>query len=233
MTDTTVSTFEQFHHWVHQNYPQPGALFRGHTDQTYLLTPSVGRYLPKFIAQGRNKQDLLDHERFALEVFEKEAAAYIPRRMIDPWERLALAQHHALPTRLLDWSHNPLVALFFAVREDRDVDGAVFGLTAGVLLDVMDTGELEKDPLTLLENRQQVAPRITPRIAAQESVFTVHADPTVPLMATELSRVIIPASSKVSMRMTLLRYGISAKTLFPGLAGLAVSTRFLKFGGSA
>lgn len=72
----------------------------------------------------------------------------------------------------------------------------------------MDTGELEKDPLTLLENRQQVAPRITPRIAAQESVFTVHADPTVPLMAPELSRVIIPASSKVSMRMTLLRYGI-------------------------
>ena len=159
MPDKILSTFDQFHAWIHTLYPQPGALFRGHTDQCYELMPLVGRFLPKFLAAGRTKQDLLDSERFALDVFEKEAHAYIPYTPLNPWDRLALAQHHGLPTRLLDWSHNPLVALYFAVKEDRDVDGAVYGLTAGVLLDVMDTGELTKDPLTLGDDRQLIAHR--------------------------------------------------------------------------
>ena len=51
------------------------------------------------------------------------------------WEWLTVAQHHGLPTRLLDWTHNPMIAAHFVTDrpEDLGTDGAIWCVEPGEL----------------------------------------------------------------------------------------------------
>lgn len=232
MVEIRIDSFEQYHREAVFQFSL-GALYRGVSKVGYELIPSVGRYLPDFVKNGKDKSKLLDHERFALEIFEKDSARFLPSLVSDPWELIVLAQHHGLPTRLLDWSHNPLVALFFAVQSNDESDAAVYALEAGVVLDVMDTKELGKHPLELQDTRQFVPNSSSPRVFAQSSVFTVHSEPTEPWTVSGMKKFIIPKELKMQLRGVLYKYGISSKKLFPGLDGVGSTIRYLKFGGKA
>lgn len=87
----------------------PEWLFRGHSDSTWKLRPKIGR------------EDVLGtpweaaSEIGLLEEFKRRARQFESGVDFDDWDWLALAQHFGLPTRLLDWTQNPLVAAYFAV----------------------------------------------------------------------------------------------------------------------
>ena len=112
---------------------------------------------------------------------------------------LLLMRHHGTPTRLLDWSENFLVALYFAVRDYREETGIVWAMRAAGLnlsgcdkhkvLDERDYivqtlvaeaagGQLkleQKQKLELLNYPPAFKPTIHyPRMRAQYGAFTIH-----------------------------------------------------------
>lgn len=227
--DHRINDFEGYHALV-QTGRDRGVLYRGVSNRdAHLLLPSVGRYLGRFLQHGLSARQFFQSERDAVRLFMIEGTAHLGRHPTVPLEWLALAQHHGVPTRLLDWSLNPLVALFFAVDENPDADGAVYSFHTANWIPVEQQAEV--DPFAV-ENVKVYAPaHILPRIRSQSGVFSIQPDPTTPFDVEGLQRISIPASLKREFRAALALYGVSRKTVFPDLDGLACWIREQKFGG--
>jgi hypothetical protein len=86
----------------HPDQVHPATVFRGLSRSSYRNVHSLARLQERFP----------EMERHLLRSFRKYAHQASPGQSV--WDWLSLAQHHGLPTRLLDWTYSPLVALHFA-----------------------------------------------------------------------------------------------------------------------
>ena len=93
--------------------------FRGHTSVDWKLTPRL--YRPEY--RGAQEEEIRQE-------FQTRAQQLMHGPLpTTKWDWYFLMQHYGAPTRLLDWTDNPLVALYFAVADnDMETDAAVWML---------------------------------------------------------------------------------------------------------
>lgn len=207
--DASIVTVDQYLKYAEQPL---SFLFRGVTDiDKHMLIPSVARDWTEgtFPLLGLEKQILSEFKRRALPWLSQ----FHPR---NEWEWLMLAQHHGVPTRLLDWTTNPLVGLFFACRGHWDADGAVYMLPKLPQLEA----DVVQDPFYVDMDYYIRPPHISPRVAAQSAFFTVSKEPKRSLVQVRTQRIVVRADAKRDLLGQIARYGISEAALFPDLDGL-------------
>lgn len=222
MPETRLTSFEDLYA-LSQRYR--AWVFRGVPDAAFQLVPKIGRQQQALTAPKRKL-----NERRLFSNFVREAGQFLTTKPASAWEWLALAQHHGLPTRMLDWTENPLVAAYFACAQLEYQDGAIYMLITD---NVVDENDLTDSPFSITRVMRYRPHHVTRRIAAQRGLFTIHPRPTEPLQSNlkhglRVDRVIVDAAFKGRLRWNLDQFGINTASLFPDLDGLAqqLSWRF-------
>lgn len=208
-------------------------MFRGQARADWTLVPAIGR-MHSVVGQYGSWCAL---ELDLLERFQKYSRPFLVKEPSSKLEWLVVAQHYGLPTRLLDWTTNPLKALFFAVENP--------GLAEEGILWALEPkdwwNQLTDTDRNLDECRTLMAylpDHVNQRVSNQESCFTLFPFPDDPAAIPplnqgriyephirRLAKFIIPADSKPLVCQELHKLGITHRSMFPGLDGLAKSIR--------
>lgn len=208
--------------------------WRGHADKDWNLTASI--YHKK---KHKYESNLVGRFASKAKVRYQNCPAGT-----DIIEWLLLMQHYGLPTRLLDWSCSPLIALYFTVVDEQydNVDGALWSLNPiGLNMQQTNLNLIfgKEDRITQIANIAvtNTSHDKTNKILAfqnqhfdlrqmvQLSEFTIHGTPT-PIENLDnwdkfLYKIIVPKEIKYNLKNSLGLLGITRSYLFPDLENLA------------
>lgn len=211
--------------------------YRGQGSKDWSLTPYYMRL------DGRQSESTF------LKRFKQSAAMLIDTNPKESFDWLFLMQHYGVPTRLLDWSESPLVALYFAVEnleKHGSDDGALWLLYPSELnknarinnkeeegfIPSFDDEELESYSVESLKSNSRIqllpvatiATRNNARIQAQLGVFTIHHHENIPIEdvgdKNHTVKFVIPAASKERIKNQLALLGYTKFQLFPELSSI-------------
>jgi hypothetical protein len=213
--------------------------FRGHLNARWKLTPKI--YRPEYL--GADESEIRNE-------FQSRALQVIQGRMpADKWEWYFLMQHYGVPTRLLDWTENALIALYFAVENHPgNCDAGVWALDpawlnkglrksveGAMLHDWHEAQPYLRDLEVAYEGKKVTVglpaaiepPHVDRRLAAQSSRFVIFGT-TKDMMRTKSVRqrnrkigmVTIPQPLIKGLQEDLINVGITSASVFPDITGL-------------
>ncbi|MEG1022350.1 MAG: FRG domain-containing protein [Myroides sp.] len=208
MDEIVLNTVDEVFTIVDSHIKISHAKYRGQSNKDWKLIPSLGR--EQF---SKIKGDELFRN------WKRRAINLLGKNIQSEFELMMIAQHNGLPTKLLDWSHNPLVALFFAVIDNDNVDGAFFVyINSNFKHEITNINNLI-DEITLVQPSAPIN-----RISNQYGYFTIHKQPTIDLNTDNcggsIKKFIIPKDIKKDMAFKLNHYGVNYMSIYPDLEGL-------------
>ncbi len=215
------------------NKNQKRFLFRGVSDNSFELIPKISRKSSQVADLSTCKKRFENLRQYLKTFLPSYGLRFSSTEEEKLWIELFHAQHYGAPTPLLDFSRNPLVALFFAVQESPNIDGMIYAIEnkERKAYAPFVTLIIDKNSKSPYSNGYYSVPFfIDPpheneRIRAQQSLFCFFPKRNLhkPLEKYEgliLTRFLVPRDKKEVLRNQLHKVGINHHTLFPDLNGL-------------
>lgn len=237
MNQEEIINIKKFEKYIDENLPweRHDYIFRGHANKEWKLEPRISRINKELIKV--NIHNLLKNVFYTEEenIFKEFLEEYINsgKQANNLLDALMAGRHHGLPTRLLDWTSNPLVALFFAVSDYWEKDAVVWCLYPPLqtiknkdikleeIRKIELSDRLRRDEIYFLRPPDHLKKDI-PRIKEQEASFTFHTYSfkciqklKKPSDENDLQEIIIKKDHKPTILNELYELGINNVSLFP------------------